>query len=61
MKHKCKRGSTALEYIIVSIFAGALALASISFIGTFVNNKVSWLKEKFSLDEDVDFLPDLTD
>lgn len=61
MSHPTKRGSAALEYVIVSIFAGALALAAISFIGTFVTNKVTWLKEKFGLEEDINLLPDLSD
>ncbi len=44
------RGGAAVEYVIVSLFAAVVAIASVTFIGSLVQKKVRDLSAKMGLE-----------
>jgi hypothetical protein len=56
---KCPtRGGAAVEYIIVSLFAAVVAIASVGFVGSLVQKKIQDLSQKIGL-ESTEFELDL--
>lgn len=56
-KEKSSYGGAALEYIIVSAFAGSLSLIAIGFVTKLTKEKISQMSEALGSDAEVDLSP----